>query len=171
MTQSREEGHWLFLMVTDDRPGAAAAIAGVFSGRGIQIESFIGYGDPAYSAGRSEGIIAITFFAFRHRMEMVRRIIQRLEVVHSVDCYDYVNDALVKTATVCLSHWDEEVEALLRGFGLNSMRAETGDQLPAVVLSGRPLEVDRAVSALCARSWLVSAAYAFLPPGPAPRQD
>ena len=160
--ERQREGHWLLLIETEDRPGAAAAIAMVFSGRGIQIESFIGYGDPAYSAGRREGIIAITFLAFAHRMEMVRRVLQRLEAVRRVACYDYADDPhLVKTATVQLIHWDDQVGALLDGFALTAIRV--GDGRPVVVLSGRPVEVDRAAAALCDHGLLMHAAYAFLP--------
>jgi len=166
MEQSRE-GHWLFLIETDDRPGAAAALAMVFSGRGIQIESFIGYGDPAYSAGRDTGIIVITFKAFRHRMEMVQRVLQRLEVVHTVDCSDYdADESLVKTATVALNRWDEAVENQLRDFDLDLHSPRQGASHPIAILSGRPAEVDRAVSTLNERTWLASATYAFLPPGP-----
>lgn len=161
--ERNREGHWLLLIETEDRPGAAAAIAMTFSGRGIQIESFIGYGDPAYSAGRREGIIVITFLAFAHRMEMVRRVLQRLEAVRSVVCYDYAHDArLVKTATVQLTRWDDQVRSLLEGFELTAVRV--GDGRPVVVLSGRPVEVDRAAAVLCDHSLLVHAAYAFLPP-------
>jgi len=163
MEQSRE-GHWLFLIETDDRPGAAAALAMVFSGRGIQIESFIGYGDPVYSAGRDTGIIVITFKAFRHRMEMVQRVLQRLEVVHTVDCRDYADESLVKTATVCLNRWDEAVGNLLSDFDLDLHPPRQEVSAPIAVLSGRPPEVDRAVSALSQRAWLASATYAFLPP-------
>jgi hypothetical protein len=163
MEQSRE-GHWLFLIETDDRPGAAAALAMVFSGRGIQIESFIGYGDPVYSAGRDTGIIVITFKAFRHRMEMVQRVLQRLEVVHTVDCRDYADESLVKTATVSLSRWDETVENMLHDFDLDLTSPREDAPHPIAILSGRPVEVDRAVSTLSERAWLASATYAFLPP-------
>lgn len=160
-------GHWLFVIRTEDRPGAAAAVAVVFSGRGTQIESFVGYGDPLYSAGRNEGVILITFAAFQSRMEMVRRLLERLEVVRSVECHDYTEEpGLLKTATACLSRWDATVEELLRGFPVSVLRAGDGPGRPAVVVSGRPVEVDRAVAALGERGWLVAAAYVLLPPMP-----
>jgi len=166
MTGRSREGHWLFFVKTEDRPGAAAAIAMIFSGRGIQIESFIGYGDPVYSAGRSEGNIVITFSTFAHRMELVRRILQRLEVVHSVDSHDYVNDpSLVKTATVCLSQRGGSIHELLRTFNLRTACAEVTGERTVAILSGRPVEVDRAVTVLSEKGCLLSAAYSFLPPG------
>lgn len=164
MIQEREE-HWLFLIRTEDRPGAAAAIAMVFSGRGIQIESFLGYGNPTYSESCREGVIVITFFAFRPRMEMVRRIIQRLEVVRRVDCYDYASTpGLLKTAMVRLSHGEGEIEEILRGFELRVSSAGSEAGRSVAILSGRPVEVDRAMAALGNRAWLLSAVYAFLPP-------
>jgi hypothetical protein len=159
-------GHWLFAIRTEDRPGAAAAIAVVFSGRGVQIESFVGYGDPRYSAGRTEGVILITFAALRSRMEMVRRLLERLEVVRRVECHDYAEDpGLQKTATLSLSRWDAEVSALLAGFRV-AVQAD-GAGRPTVVLNGRPAEVDRAVAALGERGWLAWGVYALLPPVPA----
>jgi len=170
MEQSRE-GHWLFLIETDDRPGAAAALATVFSGRGIQIESFIGYGDPVDSADLDTGVIVITFKAFKHRMEMVQRVLQRLEVVHTVDCCDYADESLVKTATVSLSRWDETVKNLLGDFDLDLHLSRENSPHPLAILSARPTEVDRAVSALSERGWLESATYAFLPPRPTAGED
>ncbi|MFA6107166.1 MAG: hypothetical protein WDA75_00225 [Candidatus Latescibacterota bacterium] len=161
-----ETEHWLFLIRTEDRPGAAAAIAMVFSGRGIQIESFIGYGDPACSPDGREGMIAITFHAFRPRMEVVRRVLTRLEAVRSVDCHDYARDPrLLKTATVRLtaSAWTEGVEAALSRIpvSLSRVGVEAGD--PVLVLAGRPVAVDQALTVLAERGWLEAAAYAFLP--------
>lgn len=161
-----ETEHWLFLIRTEDRPGAAAAIAMVFSGRGIQIESFIGYGDPACSPDRREGMIAITFHAFRPRMEVVRRVLARLEAVRSVDCHDYARDPhLLKTATVRLTAaaWSSGAEAALGRIpvSLSRVGGEAGD--PVLVLAGRPVAVDQALAALADRGWLEAAAYAFLP--------
>ena len=165
MEQSRE-GHWLFLIETDDRPGAAAALATVFSGRGILFECFIGYGEDVDS-----GVIVITFKAFKHRMEMVQRVLQRLEVVHTVDCCDYADESLVKTATVSLSRWDETVKNLLGDFDLDLHLSRENSPHPLAILSARPTEVDRAVSALSERGWLESATYAFLPPRPTAGED
>lgn len=159
MTDNRQPGRWLLLVHTEDRPGAAAAIAMVFSGRGIQIESLIGHGDPVYSAGRSEGVICIAFSAFAHRMEMVRRVLQRLEVVRRVACYDYLHDErLVKTATVLLSRTesgDDEPRP-----GLTSVAIASGGP-PLVVFSGRPPDVDGAVASLGEQGRLLSASFSF----------
>lgn len=159
-----ETDHWLFLIRTEDRPGAAAAIAMVFSGRGIQIESFIGYGDPACAPDRREGMIAITFHAFRSRMEMVRRVLARLEAVRCVDCHDYARDPhLRKTATVRLSAAAVGFEAVLAQAPVSVSRIGSEAGAPMLVLAGRPVAVDQALAALTERGWLEAAAYAFLP--------
>jgi hypothetical protein len=136
----------------------------VFSGRGIQIESFIGYGDPAGAPDRREGMIAITFHAFRPRMEMVRRVLARLEAVRSVDCHDYARDPhLRKTATVRLPASAAGFEAVLASMPISVCRI--GDEAGALmlVLAGRPVAVDQALATLAGRGWLEAAAYSFLP--------
>ncbi|MEW6754618.1 MAG: hypothetical protein AB1505_27090 [Candidatus Latescibacterota bacterium] len=159
-------GHWLFVVRTEDRPGAAADIAVVFSGRGIQIESLIGAGDPLHPGQQGEGVISLTFQAFRSRQEMVRRVLQRLEVVRSVEAYDYERDPrLVKTATLRLTRWDEGVEESLRQAGVTFHRLDA----QVLCLSGGPLEVDRAIRELAGSGVVTQVTYALLPPPVAPQ--
>lgn len=64
---------WLVVLSTRDHAGDTAAIASVFSGRGLQIDSFIGFGafDPA--DGGSAGKIMLTFRAFAERCHSLCR--------------------------------------------------------------------------------------------------
>ena len=75
---------WIVVITTNDRPGDTAAIASVFSGRGIQIDSFIGFGSTPGDKGRSQGRILITFSAFAERCQALCRILASLEAVDSV---------------------------------------------------------------------------------------
>lgn len=78
---------WLVVLSTRDHAGDTAAIASVFSGRGLQIDSFIGFGafDPA--DGGSAGKIMLTFRAFAERCHSLCRILESLEAVTAVHCY------------------------------------------------------------------------------------
>lgn len=78
---------WIVVIITNDRPGDTAAIASVFSGRGIQIDSFIGFGSTPGDKGRLQGRILITFSAFAGRCQALCRILASLETVIAVRSY------------------------------------------------------------------------------------
>jgi len=78
---------WLLVLTTRDHAGDTAAIASVFSGRGIQIDSFIGFGSVTGGDGKHEGRILVTFYAFDERCQSLCRILQSLEAVKSVRCF------------------------------------------------------------------------------------
>lgn len=85
MTDERQQ--WLVVLTTRDHAGDTAAIASVFSGRGLQIDSFIGFGSFAKSDGGREGKIMLTFRAFPERCQSLCRILESLEAVMTVHCY------------------------------------------------------------------------------------
>lgn len=78
---------WLTVLTTRDHAGDSAAIASVFSGRGIQIDSFIGFGGNPQASGESQGRIMITFYAFEERSHTLCRILESLEAVAEVRCF------------------------------------------------------------------------------------
>lgn len=78
---------WLVVLTTRDHAGDTAAIASVFSGRGLQIDSFIGFGSIRPSSGSRQGRIMITFKAFRERCHSLCRVLESLEAVLSVRCF------------------------------------------------------------------------------------
>lgn len=78
---------WLVILTTRDHAGDTAAIASVFSGRGLQIDSFIGFGDFTGSKGNREGKIMLTFRAFAYRCQSLCRVLESLEAVSTVHCY------------------------------------------------------------------------------------
>jgi len=75
---------WLVVLTTRDHAGDTAAIASVFSGRGIQIDSFIGFGSNPKASGESQGRILITFRAFEERFRALCRVLASLEAVSEV---------------------------------------------------------------------------------------
>ena len=78
---------WMVVVTTSDHPGDTAAIASVFSGRGLQIDSFVGFGSTSADEGRPQGRILITFYAFAGRCQALCRILESLEAVVAVQCY------------------------------------------------------------------------------------
>lgn len=78
---------WLVILTTRDHAGDTAAIASVFSGRGLQIDSFIGFGAFERPEGGREGKIMLTFRAFAERCHSLCRILESLEAVSAVQCY------------------------------------------------------------------------------------
>jgi hypothetical protein len=78
---------WLVVLTTRDHAGDTAAIASVFSGRGIQIDSFIGFGGNPQANGEPEGRIMITFGAFAERCRTLCRVLASLEAVAEVRCF------------------------------------------------------------------------------------
>jgi hypothetical protein len=78
---------WLVVLTTRDHAGDTAAIASVFSGRGIQIDSFIGFGSIRPSSGPRQGRIMITFKAFRERCHSLCLVLESLEAVSAVRCF------------------------------------------------------------------------------------
>jgi hypothetical protein len=92
---------WLVILTTRDHAGDTAAIASVFSGRGIQIDSFIGFGENPQTGGQSQGRIMITFTAFAERCRALCRVLGSLEAVAEVRCFaedEIPPDLKVKTA-------------------------------------------------------------------------
>ena len=77
---------WLVVLTTRDHAGDTAAIASVFSGRGIQIDSFVGFGGNPQASGESHGRIMITFHAFPERCRTLCRVLASLEAVAEVRC-------------------------------------------------------------------------------------
>ncbi len=77
---------WLLVLTTRDHPGDTAAIASIFSGRGIQIDSFIGFGSIKTEDDSHEGRIMLTFYAYSERCQHLCRILESLEAVIAVRC-------------------------------------------------------------------------------------
>ncbi len=78
---------WLVVLTTRDHAGDTAAIASVFSGRGIQLDSFLGFGGNPQAGDESQGRIMLTFRAFAERCRTLCRVLASLEAVAEVRCF------------------------------------------------------------------------------------
>ncbi len=86
------EQYWLFVLETDHIPGVAANIATAFSRRGIQIDGICAEGVVG-AGGGGTALVSVTFSAFAQRMEILRRKLERLEVVRTVKVWNCDADA------------------------------------------------------------------------------
>jgi hypothetical protein len=94
---------WLAVLTTRNHAGDTAAITSVFSGRGIQIDSFIGFGGNPQASGESQGRIMITFYAFEERSRTLCRVLASLEAVAEVRCFaeaDIPPELMIKALAV-----------------------------------------------------------------------
>lgn len=82
------EKSWLMVLHTDHIPGVAANIAVAFSRRGIQLDSICAEDDPNSARGAIRALVSVTFRAMEERMAIVRRKLERMEVVHRIDVWD-----------------------------------------------------------------------------------
>lgn len=82
------EKSWLMVLHTEHIPGVAANIAVAFSRRGIQLESICAEADPDSPGDPPVALVSVTFRAFEERMQIVRRKLGRMEVVHRIDVWD-----------------------------------------------------------------------------------
>jgi acetolactate synthase small subunit len=160
------ERHWFFVIRADDRPGSAASIATTFSGRGIQMESFYGFGDSRGIERETGAVIGITFLAFPHRMASVRRVLERLEPVRWVQVYDYEADPrLVKVVLLRVAMQADRALAIAGEGG--DVTAQVLDQAAAstgLLLTGRPSEVDAALDRLRREAQVTISSGTLLPP-------
>ena len=85
MTDTRQP--WLVVLSTRDHAGDTAAIASVFSRRGIQLDSFLGFGGNPQAGSESQGRIMLTFRAFAERCRTLCRVLASLEAVAEVRCF------------------------------------------------------------------------------------
>ena len=82
---------WLLVARTDDRPGVLAALAGVFSTRGVNVDSVVavrgaGPGPP--------GTVLAVFRATQRRAVLLQRTVGRLDAVESADLQAHDGSAL-----------------------------------------------------------------------------
>jgi hypothetical protein len=82
---------WIILLTILDRAGSTAAVASVFSGRGIQLDSFLGFGGESAKGEFSSGKVLISFRAFPERVAVICRVLESLSVVTKLESYQYAD--------------------------------------------------------------------------------
>lgn len=94
------EQRWVFVIKAQDQPGVLTAAAGVFSNRGVSLETILGSGMNSTSA---EGRFVLSFRAAERKKDMLLRVVERLSTVIQVDCYPYSSSVLRAIAVVRVS--------------------------------------------------------------------
>jgi len=95
-----DEQRWVFVVRSLDRPGALTSAASVFSNRGVSLEGILGSGIDSNST--EDARLIITFQATATKKETLRRVLERLSAVVSVDAYAYDASNLRAIATTRL---------------------------------------------------------------------
>ncbi len=95
------EQRWVFVIKAQDQPGALTAAAGVFSNRGVSLETILGSGMNSTSIG--VGRFVLSFQATERKKDMLLRVVERLSTVIQVDCYPYSSSVLRAIAVVRVS--------------------------------------------------------------------
>jgi len=95
------EQRWVFVIKAQDQPGALTAAAGVFSNRGVSLETILGSGMNSTSIG--VGRFVLSFRAAERKKDMLLRVVERLSTVIQVDCYHYSSSVLRAIAVVRVS--------------------------------------------------------------------
>ena len=165
MPESYQEKRWLFVLTTEEKPGVAASVTAAFSGRGITIESFLGYGNSMPPENESRSLIMVIFRAFEQRMKTIQRALQRFEVVNSVTVYDCETEInIIEVASVRIESCCD-INALLAGQSVEAHIhpvEHRGER--CVIMSGNPQQVRSAVAPLQKSGQLISCVYSLLPP-------
>ena len=75
---------WAFRIQSAHRPGVTHAIAAMFSGRGLQLDGFYGWGDELNLDDGEGATIIIIFRSFESRMKQMSQMLRRLAHVQKV---------------------------------------------------------------------------------------
>ncbi len=104
---------WVILLTILDRAGSTAAIASVFSGRGIQLDSFLGFGGEPGEGSTSCGRVLISFSAFPERVAVICRVLESLSVVTRLQSYRYADcpEAIREAAEILRTAMGQEESA------------------------------------------------------------
>lgn len=87
-----------------DRPGSVNSVAEVFSGRGLQIESFYGTDESLSPDGHAHALIV--FRAGADRASLVTRVLRRLSSVRSAELLGENDRRLIQS--VLIAHSDSQ---------------------------------------------------------------
>ncbi len=157
---------WLFRIRVEDRPGIMAAIAATFSRRGIQVESFHGYGAPlTLGQENPEGLVLASFKAYDYRMNSLQRVLSRLQQVKQVEVFNLVNCLdMLKTVTVRYNGKPEQIQPLIKPTGVSFSFLETRGLPPVLVLHGNLCTVDKALSLIEKEGLVATSEYVLMPP-------
>lgn len=143
------EVRWVFAIKAQDKPGALTAAAGVFSNRGVSLETILGSG---ISLTGTSSRIVLSFRATERKKNMLLRAMERLAAVLQVECYTYESPelraiAVVRVAAESGVDWDAaevQTEVVSQGNGSQTL-----------LLTGETLVVEQVIERLRDRDALL----------------
>ncbi|MEO1148492.1 MAG: hypothetical protein AAFY26_23215 [Cyanobacteria bacterium J06638_22] len=148
-----DEQRWVFVVRSLDRPGALTSAASVFSNRGVSLEGVLGSGIDSNST--QDARLLISFQATAAKKEVLRRALERLRAVVTVDAYPYDAPNLRAIATTRLQNsalplLQENVQE-----GVQSEIISTHEEESTVLLKGHTVAVEQLLGDLRNQNALV----------------
>ncbi|NEQ21951.1 MAG: hypothetical protein F6K28_22675 [Microcoleus sp. SIO2G3] len=150
------EERWVFVIKAQDKPGALTAAAGVFSNRGVSLETILGSGIT--SAGADGGRIVLSFRATEYKKDMLLRVLARLSAVQQVNCYAYSSAELRAIAVVRVSGTDTAWEAS----DVQTEIVSKGEDSQTMLLTGVTPAVERLIETLSEHNALLDVAMSVM---------
>lgn len=131
---------WVFAVKSLDRPGTLTAAAGVFSNRGVSLETVLGSG--LSFAGGDGGRFILSFRTTERKMDMLRRALARLSGVLEVEAYPFSSEQLTAIAYLRLNCPCQE-------FPFSEVRVEVLEATGlTLLLTGSAIAVEQVVESL-----------------------
>lgn len=157
-----------FRIEVRDEPGVMSAVAAVFAGRGVSMETVMAQRIVNRDGSRAAEVV-ITLRASAHRLAMLRRVLERLDYTVRVTRVPDDSPYLVESALLELDPGSDPPAAAP---GVRCSPLDAPDGAPdRYMMYGRPADVVAAIETLRERGTLVSARYArrlFSDPGTGP---
>lgn len=151
------EQRWVFAIKAQNKPGALTATAGVFSNRGVSLETTLCSGLTL--GGVDGGRIILSFRATPRKKDMLLRTVERLSAVLHVDCYPYSSLKIRAIAVIRVSSTSDV------DWETPDVRAEIiseSNENQTMLLTGSTLAIEQFVETLCDRNVLLDVAMSVM---------
>lgn len=154
MSQER----WVFVIKAQDKPGALTAAAGVFSNRGVSLDTILGSGMTL--TGADGGRIVLSFWATERKRAMLLRVLERLSAVQQVDCYPYLSPELRAIAVVRVSGATDD--KAWKAADVQTEIVSKGEDSQTLLLTGITAAVEELIETLRDRQALLGVAMSVM---------
>lgn len=141
---------WVFVIKVQDKPGALAAIASVFSSRGVSVDTTLG--SSAASATSAGSTIVMSFRATERKKDTLYRTVGRLHQVLQIQAYPY-NSRELRAIAIARVKAEDKSELPTKQVQ-SEVISESGDS-KTILLTGSTQEVDKIVGSLSQRGTLL----------------
>jgi acetolactate synthase small subunit len=152
-----EKKRWLFRARVVDRAGALTSITSVFSSRGISLDTVAGHG--AEHAATGEGTVLVSFRSTEREKNVMRRLVERLSKVHSVEEHPYLAEHLRKSALLRVAPGLEPADVIGHNTTLTCELVDEDSRGKLYFIAGSPAQVDPVIERLKSAGVLSDVVY------------